>query len=101
MMGKGLFELCPGEVMTMGTGARNGIIVRIGAGDGMLMGAGNSGFALMSILMVELMLMLMPMLILVLVVGFMFAIALTSVFMLVFVLAIFRVGATNAMTKVT
>ena len=63
----------------------------------MLMGAGNSGFALMSMVVVEPMLVL----ILVLVVGFMFAIALTSVFMLVFVLAIFRVGATNAMTKVT
>ena len=63
----------------------------------MLMGAGNSGFALVSMVVVEPMLML----ILVLVVGLVFAIALTSVFMLVFVLAIFRVGATNAMTKVT
>lgn len=79
----------------------------------MLMGAGNSGFALMSMVVVEPMLMLIlvfalvailmvePIPMIVLVVGFMFAIALTSVFMLVFVLAIFRVGATNAMTKVT
>ena len=63
----------------------------------MLMGAGESGFALMSMVVVEPMLVLvvvgMPMFVLML--GLMLAI------MFVFVLAIFRVGATNAMTKVT
>ena len=63
----------------------------------MLMGAGESGFALMSMVVVEPMLVLvvvgMPMFVLML--GLMLAI------MFVFVIAIFRVGATNAMTKVT
>ena len=63
----------------------------------MLMGTGDSGFALMSMVVVEPMLVLvvvgMPMFVLML--GLMLAI------MFVFVLAIFRVGATNAMTKVT
>ena len=70
----------------------------------MLMGAGDSDFALMSMVVV----VGMPMLVLV-VLGVMFVIVLTSVitlvfmlvFMFVFVLAIFRVCATNAMTKVT
>ena len=66
----------------------------------MLMGAGDSDFALMSMVVV----VGMPMLVLV-VLGVMFVIVLTSVitlvFMLVLMLVIFRVGATNAMTKVT
>ena len=66
----------------------------------MLMGTGDSGFALMSMVVV----VGMPMLVLV-VLGVVFVIVFTSVitlvFMLVFILVIFRVGATNAMTKVT
>ena len=62
----------------------------------MLMGAGDSDFALMSMVVV----VGMPMLVLV-VLGVMFVIVLTSVITLVFMLVIFRVGATNAMTKVT